>query len=115
MLLGHFDYTHRRVYVVETIPSPPDSEEWPTLYVRGSATLAKEIGRVMDASGGNIEYVGEWHSHPKGISCRPSDDDVKVFAWLTTHMDEEGLPALMSIVGDRGPRFFLGQLIWKGR
>jgi len=114
VLLGSFDQQHRRAYVVDTIPSPPDSEEWPTLYIRGSAMLAQEVERVRTATAGNLEYIGEWHSHPKGISCRPSEDDMKVFAWLTKHMDEEGQPALMSIVGDKGPRFFLGQMLWTG-
>jgi integrative and conjugative element protein (TIGR02256 family) len=114
VLLGAFDHLHHRAYVVDTIPSPPDSEEWPTLYIRGSAMLAEEVERVQNGTAGNLEYIGEWHSHPKGFSCQPSNDDLKVFAWLTKHMDEEGQPALMSIVGDKGPWFFLGQMLWKG-
>jgi integrative and conjugative element protein (TIGR02256 family) len=114
VLLGSFDHQQKRAYVVDTIPSPPDSKEWPTLYIRGSEMLQKEVEHACAASGGNLEYVGEWHSHPKRLSCEPSNDDLKVFAWLTTHMDEEGLPALMSIVGDHGPVFFLGEMRWHG-
>lgn len=114
VLLGFFDHEARRVYVVDTIPSPPDSKEWPTLYIRGSEMLEQEVGRVAKVTGGNVEYVGEWHSHPKGYSCRPSQDDVKVFTWLTAHMADEGQPALMAIIGDQGPSFFLGQILWKG-
>jgi len=47
-----------------------------------------------------IEYIGEWHSHPQGVPTIPSDDDIKVFAWITELMDRDGLPALMMIVGD---------------
>lgn len=115
ILLGFFDHDQRRVYVVDTIPSPPDSEEWPTLYIRGSISLQDDLKRVTRLTGGNLEYVGEWHSHPVGCSCRPSRDDEKVFAWLTRHMDEEGQPALMAIVGDRGPHVFLGTLLWNDR
>lgn len=115
VLLGFFDHETRCVYIVDTIPSPPDSEEWPTLYIRGSQMLGEEIERVTKITAGNVEYIGEWHSHPEGYSCRPSTDDVKVFSWLTTHMNDEGQPALMGIVGDEGPTFFLGQILWGGK
>jgi integrative and conjugative element protein (TIGR02256 family) len=114
VLLGSFDHQYHRAYVVDTIPSPPDSEEWPTAYIRGSALLEKEVERMRSATAGNVEYIGEWHSHPKGFSCQPSEDDLKLFAWLTKHMDEEGHPALVCIVGDKGPWFFLGQMLWTG-
>jgi len=112
VLLGYFEHSYRRAYVVDTIPSPPDSKEWPTLYIRGSATLDEEMERVKTVTAGNLEYVGEWHSHPAGYGCQPSHDDFNVFSWLTRHMDDEGQPALMAIVGDEGPSFFLGQMIW---
>ncbi len=113
VLLGFFDHDKRRAYVIDTIPSPPDSKEWPTLYIRGSDMLKEDLDRVTRLTGGNVEYVGEWHSHPRGCSCRPSNDDANVFAWLTKHMADEGQPALMAIVGDRGPRIFLAQMVWK--
>ena len=114
VLLGSFDHEARRVYVVDTIPSPPDSKEWPTLYIRGSEMLEQDVGRVTKVTAGNVEYVGEWHSHPKKCSCRPSNDDIKVFAWLTEHMADEGQPALMAIVGDPGLCFYLGQILREG-
>ena len=39
VLIGSYDLPSKTVYVVDTIPSPPDSEEWPTLYIRGSEGL----------------------------------------------------------------------------
>ena len=110
ILLGFFNHEARRVYVIDTIPSPPDSEEWPTIYIRGSEMLGQELERVSRVTAGNVEYVGEWHSHPEGSSCRPSRDDIKVFGWLTAHMADEGQPALMAIVGDQGPTFYLGEI-----
>lgn len=114
VLLGSFDHSSNTAYVADTLPSPPDSKEWPTLYVRGSDMLAGEVARVRERTASQVEYVGEWHSHPTGYGSNPSEDDVKVFAWLTEHMDDEGLPALMGIVGEGGPRFFLGEIVRGG-
>lgn len=115
VLLGTFDLTRRIVYVVDTIPSPPDSKEWPTLYIRGCSGLEDDVRRVEEATAGQLHYIGEWHSHPAGCACLPSDDDLKVFIWLTEVMDEDGLPALMMIVGDAGLAVpYLGQMVRDG-
>jgi proteasome lid subunit RPN8/RPN11 len=101
VLIGAFDMQRRIIYVVDTIPSPPDSVEWPTLYIRGAQGLTSQIKDIEIRTHHNLRYVGEWHSHPDGCSCRPSSDDRKAFRWLKEHMDAAGLPALMMIVGDR--------------
>ncbi|MBL6983850.1 MAG: Mov34/MPN/PAD-1 family protein [Anaerolineales bacterium] len=50
---------------------------------------------------GNLEYVGEWHSHPYGASCLPSEMDLQALQWLNDDvMAPEGLPALMLIMAD---------------
>jgi len=36
------------VYVADTVPSPPDSKEWPTLYIRGCVGLEKEVRRIEE-------------------------------------------------------------------
>lgn len=99
VLLGSFDLYRRIVYVVDALPSPPDSEEWPTLYIRGCRGLQQRVDEVTQQTGGMLEYVGEWHSHPEGGGIVPSNDDMKVFSWLTNLMDADGLPALMMIPG----------------
>lgn len=110
VLIGGYDLSRKIVYVVDTIPSPPDSKEWPTLYIRGSEGLAKEVERVTAVTDGQLEYVGEWHSHPDGCPCLPSDDDLKVFAWLTENMDDAGLPSLMGIAGEGRVAWYLGEM-----
>ena len=49
-----------------------------------------------------LEYIGEWHSHPSNCGVEPSQDDRKVFAWVSEYMTADGLPPLMLIVGDPG-------------
>ena len=110
VLIGSYDLLRKIVYVVDYLPSPPDSEEWPTLYIRGSRGLAKEVKRINTVTQGNLEYVGEWHSHPKGCSCLPSDDDLHVFSWLTEKMDDAGLPAIMTIVVEGVSRWYVGKM-----
>jgi integrative and conjugative element protein (TIGR02256 family) len=115
VLLGMYDLTRRVVYVVDTIPSPPDSKEWPTLYIRGSKGLSARVTEVTQKTAGQLEYVGEWHSHPDRCSCDPSMDDLTVFTWLTDHMAVAGLPALMAIVGQGdSSRWFLGEMLRAG-
>jgi integrative and conjugative element protein (TIGR02256 family) len=111
VLIGSYDLQRRIVYVVDTIPSPADSKEWPTLYIRGSEGLRQRIQEIDDRSAGWLQYVGEWHSHPDRHSCAPSSDDRKVFDWITTHLGVDGLPGLMIIVGqDDQLGVFLGQI-----
>jgi integrative and conjugative element protein (TIGR02256 family) len=102
VLLGSFDVGRGLVYVVDTVPSPPDSEEWPTLYIRGRHGLSEEVQSLAAKTDGMLEYVGEWHSHPDGFPTAPGRDDRQVFAWLAGLMAQEGLPPLMVTVGERG-------------
>jgi hypothetical protein len=102
VLLGAYDMDRRCLYVVDSIPSPPDSEEWPALYIRGCEGLSNQVDAARARTGGQLEYVGEWHSHPDRCPVRPSGDDETVFAWLAGRLAGDGLPALMAIVGERG-------------
>jgi integrative and conjugative element protein (TIGR02256 family) len=101
VLVGNFD-TYRRVCsVVTAMPSPPDSEEWPTCYIRGVSGLKAAISECELLTGGQVGYVGEWHSHPNFCSVRPSDDDRAAHRQLSHIMNKEALPGLIVIVGDK--------------
>ncbi len=102
VLLGAFDIGRRIVYVADTIPSPPDSSEWPTAYIRGCEGLEAQVRQAEQRTGHQLQYVGEWHSHPAGHACQPSKDDRKLLAWLTDRMDKDGFPGVVLIAGD-GP------------
>jgi hypothetical protein len=100
VLLGSFDTSRRICSIVDLIPSPPDSKEWPTSYIRGCEGLAEKVKAAQTQTLGQINYVGEWHSHPQGASTNPSQDDLKAYGWLVGHMSVESLPAIMMIIGD---------------
>ena len=111
VLVGLYDMQRRIVYVVDCLPSPPDSMELPTLYIRGYQGLQSQIEKVQKITDNQLQYVGEWHSHPPNCSVKPSQDDLRVFEWLSNHMKVDGLPPLMLIVGDPGKyAFFLEKI-----
>ncbi len=111
VLIGSYDMQRKIIYIVDFLPSPPDSEEWPTLYIRGCQGLHSKIKRIQQITANQLKYVGEWHSHPPNCSVKPSQDDRKVFDWLSYHMKTDGLPPLMLIVGDPGKyAFYLEQI-----
>ena len=106
VLVGSHDMQRKIVYVVDCLPSPPDSEEWPTLYIRGYRGLRSQIEEIQQITVNQLKYVGEWHSHPPQCSVQPSYDDRQVFDWLSALMKIDGLPPLMLIVGDLGQHAF---------
>jgi proteasome lid subunit RPN8/RPN11 len=111
VLVGGVDLRRKIVYVVDALTSPPDSVEWPNLYIRGWQGLPNELAMIEEATLGNLGYVGEWHSHPKGRGTRPSEDDVRLFGWLTDEMAASYQPPVMLIVGHAGKaRLFVSSI-----
>ena len=106
VLVGSYDMQRKIVYVVDCLPSPPDSEEWPTHYIRGCRELRSKIKKTEKITENQLNYVGEWHSHPPNCSVKPSQDDLQAFDWLSNLMKIDGLPPLMLIVGDPGQHAF---------
>jgi integrative and conjugative element protein (TIGR02256 family) len=102
VLLGQYDLQRRIINVVDIVPSPRDSREEPFAYYRGCDGLPEVIDDAQRRTGGQLGYIGEWHSHPAGYSSRPSEDDCKQFGWLKRALSPEGLPTLLVIAGDDG-------------
>lgn len=110
ILIGSFDMKQKFVYVADAEASPRNSREEPMLYIRGSEGMAGRLAQIETATAGNLEYVGEWHSHPAGHDCSPSDFDLCLFDWLADLMAIDGRPALMLIAGESGTAWFLGRM-----
>lgn len=107
VLLGMWDLVHRIVYVADTISAPPDSRKRVTSFIRGSEGLLDKVTHAGRATGGMLQYVGEWHSHPIGYGSAPSDDDRKVFEWITERTTEDGYQPVMAIVAELEARWFV--------
>ena len=100
VLLGKIVYGRKIIYVSYVLPSPPDSKEWPMAYIRGVRGLQKHVEEFRDVTKGEIVYIGEWHSHPKGGGSNPSDKDKTALTWVYNYMADAGYPGLLAIVGD---------------
>lgn len=110
ILLGGIDHDRRCVHLVLALPSPPDSQEWPTMYIRGVRGLQLAREQIVESTAGNLDYLGEWHSHPPGSLTAPSGDDRTVFGWIAKLAVADGRPPVMLIVGQADARVYAGQL-----
>lgn len=59
VLLGSYDMERKVIYIVDVLASPPDSEEWPTLYIRGCEGLHENVTNLSKKVHGMINYIGE--------------------------------------------------------
>lgn len=107
IIIGSYDMFRKIIYLVDTILSPGDSVEWPTVYIRGHRYLTKQIKYINEVTQERLTYIGEWHSHPSGCDCSPSSNDKKALGWQSKYMEDSGYPALMLIAGDNSNYAFL--------
>jgi len=110
VLLGYFDLPNASVYLVDVLPAPADSQGDPDGFTRGTDGLSVAVKRVSERTGGIVNYVGEWHSHPPRSSARPSTADMEQMASLASALHQDGLPALMLIVGEDEERWMAGEV-----
>lgn len=107
-LLGHWDQSRRTLYVIGATRAPRDSKEERTGFVRGSSPELREcLDWSAKRTGGSVQYIGEWHSHPNGCSTEPSELDRKLFPWIAERLAIDGLPPVMLIVGEHDLRYIL--------
>ena len=97
IVLGYFDMVHKRIYVVDVLAAPPDSQEEPDGCLRGVQGLQEAVASASKKTLAQVEYVGEWHSHPDAVPCTPSSSDHTQMEWLKTRMHPEMKPALILI------------------
>ena len=100
--MGHIDLLDKIVYVGTILPSPKDSTEWPTVYIRGIKDLRKNVELIKRETNHYLIYVGEWHSHPGAFRAFPSEDDIKAHRQLSDEMRKQGYPGVILIQGGRG-------------
>jgi len=111
ILLGYFDLELSRIYVVDVYPAPDDSQEEATGFIRGVEKLQEKVDEAMHRTANIVGYLGEWHSHPPGASANPSGDDIYLLSHLANALNNDGLPALMLIVGEQDENWLYGEVI----
>lgn len=100
VLLGIVDHLARTVLIVDALDAPLDSVRTPSEFERGVQELLPEIAKRSKQTLHQVRYVGEWHSHPRGVLPEPSRTDIHQLAGLALHLHADGIPATMMIVGD---------------
>ena len=100
ILLGTIDIPRKQICLIQIVPAPADSDSSPAGFDRGVKNLKQIVEDANKKTAGQVEYIGEWHSHPTGVAPTPSTTDVKQLYWLGRERIVEELPAVMMIIGD---------------
>ena len=107
ILLGYLDTQRRRIYIVDILPAPIDSVEDEMSCLRGIVGLEETVKNVSLKTMQQVMYIGEWHSHPDGAECMPSQRDLVQQKWVNSKMHPEGRPGLMIIACSQGCLHYL--------
>jgi len=75
VLIGRISLTRRCFTISRVIEAPPDSKRSQNSFILGTQGLKKKVKEIHDKSGGFLNYVGTWHSHPKGGEPSALDKD----------------------------------------
>ena len=110
VLLGIYDLLANRINVVDALPAPVDSDEQHSSFQRGVIGVTEAIERASLLTGGRVCYIGEWHSHPDGAGSSMSNLDRELFKDMKVLQHEDGLPAVMMIVGETEINVIVGEI-----
>lgn len=108
IIVGTWDRVRKRAYVAGHYDPPPDSVGTRAGFVRGADGVYQTLETLNLRTAGNLEYVGEWHTHPPGHSSDPSVDDAVLLEWIGNVLVYSDVPPLMMIAGEDGVRLVLG-------
>lgn len=101
LLFGHIEEKNKIVYVTRFLPAPPDSICEPHRFVRGVKGVREKISEIANLTGGLINYIGDWHSHPNGVK-KMSGIDRQEIKNIKTVFDPVPLSTFMMIVTKEG-------------
>lgn len=98
ILVGYHDMVRKCVFIVDALSAPPDSVGTPSSFERGTEGVLDSLELIRNRTANNVSYIGEWHSHPDGISANMSSLDQAQLTELATNLSGDGLPAYQMIV-----------------
>ena len=102
ILVGVTDHKAHTIYLVDAYHAPADSVATPRDFIRGREGVADLCLRCVTRTRGMVDYVGDWHSHPRHTSAAPSQTDLELVEDLAQSLSADGVPAIMVIAGDNG-------------
>lgn len=109
IILGYHDLTHNAIFIVDVLPAPSDSIGTSTSFTRGIEGMVTVIEEASKKTANVVNYLGEWHSHPRGSSANPSQQDLIQLSGLSSLLSLDGLPALSLIIGENDLNIIIGQ------
>ena len=75
VLIGRIFLTRRCITISGVIEAPPDSIRSPGSFLLGTEGLISKIKDIHDKTEGYLNYIGTWHSHPRGGGASGMDRD----------------------------------------
>jgi hypothetical protein len=108
IVVGAWDRRTHKGYLVALLDPPPDSVRSPTGFVRGAVGVFHELKAIGHATARNLDYVGEWHTHPPKVQSTPSSEDRLLMQWIDKEVTMSDVPAIMLIGGEEGIRLCVG-------
>lgn len=99
VLIGCANYKTKTIHVTRSIPPPPDSRADANCFFRGTEGLPDAIAEINSYTGGQLGYIGEWHSHPRGPNDMSATDAATVKSFLQQHRElNPPLPVFLLII-----------------
>jgi len=108
VLIGAFDLSRKRAYIVCQVDAPDDSISSPTSFIRGCANLPQRLEFIKKVTLGNLSYIGEWHSHTNGNTQKSSDDE-QLHKAIVDYNRENCIPGCMMIVGSNSYSIYIDE------
>lgn len=96
ILVGRFNTQNKMAFVTNAWDAPEDSIVNGQSCQRGRKGLHVKLIDNLKATGGQEGYLGEWHSHPKGIT-QMSARDYATSKEMAKRLKEFGIPAILVI------------------
>ena len=99
VFVGCANYKTNTIHVVDLIDAPPDSQADEVCFIRGIDGLPDKVRQINERSGGQLGYIGEWHSHPQGPEGMSVTDRATVQRFRAAYRQlTTSLPVFLTIV-----------------
>lgn len=97
IFIGRINQSAKIIYVTQIITAPPDSVKSAYYFTRGIEGLTSKVDEIRNNSGGMLDYVGEWHTHPSG-SAKLSLTDRDAIRIIRKELDPIRYPTCVTII-----------------
>lgn len=99
VLVGCANHKTKTIHVTRSLPAPPDSRADANCFFRGTEGLPETIAEINACTGGQLGYIGEWHSHPRGPNDMSTTDAATTKAFLQQYRElNPPLPVFLLII-----------------